>query len=285
MEQRKSALEPVTFAAAYDQITLPVLRLSTLTLLLLFVLPLSAVLGYVSGKSTRRRHANAGLEVDIRAGETTVGAVLAILGLLMAFSFGNALTLVHAAKSALVDEAAALGTAFARADFLVEPGRSDLKQAIREYATTRIVPNNGAIDTLEKAQTFLEESLRAQSKLWPLTLENTADPVPAPIKVFFAGAINEVLDAHLFRMKTLSNPVAFPAQLIVLGAALTALFLMGNRSGLLGRALTWRTFVLSGFLIVIILLIADTYRVEGGLIQLDNSTLRAAIADMQSAMR
>lgn len=221
----------------------------------------------------------------MRAGETTVGAVVAIMGLLMAFSFGNALTLVHQAKSAVVDEAAALGTAYARADYLSEPGKSDMKQAIREYAATRIVPNDGEIDTLEKVQNFLEVSLRAQSKLWPLTLENTADPVPAPIKVFFAGSINEVLDAHLIRMKSLSNPLAFPVQIMVMGAAFTALFLMGNRSGLLGRALTWRTFVLSGFLIVIILIIADTYSIEDGLIQLDNSTLRATLVDMQPVIR
>lgn len=278
-------MEPITFAAAYDQISLPPLQLSTLTLLLLVFLPLSVVLGYVSGKSTRRRYESLGFEVDMRAGETTVGAVVAIMGLLMAFSFGNALTLVHQAKSAVVDEAAALGTAYARADYLSEPGKSDMKQAIREYAATRIVPNDGEIDTLEKVQNFLEVSLRAQSKLWPLTLENTADPVPAPIKVFFAGSINEVLDAHLIRMKSLSNPLAFPVQVMVMGAAFTALFLMGNRSGLLGRALTWRTFVLSGFLIVIILIIADTYSIEDGLIQLDNSTLRATLVDMQPVIR
>ena len=278
-------MEPTTSATVYDQITLPVLQLPATALLLAVVLPVAAIVGYFSGHSRRQRLASLGREVDVRVGETTVGAILAIFGLLLAFSFGNALSHSQATKSALIDEAAALGTVFARADYLPEPGRSELKQAILDYARTRVTPGDGSINSLEAAQRFLEVSLTAQARLWPLTLEYTADPVPPPVKTFFASAMNDALDAHLYRMRVLSQPVSELAQSMVLAAALTALFLVGNRAGLMGRPLTWRTFVLSGFIFIVTITIVDTQRGEEGLVQVDDSTLRATITDMEIALR
>lgn len=89
------------------------------------------------------------------------------------------------------------------------------------------------IDTPEEMQAFLETTLSAQAKLWPLTLEKTQDPTPPPIQAFVAGAINQVLDAHLYRLATLSVPVAAFTQAMVLAATVTAVFLLGNRSACL----------------------------------------------------
>ncbi|WP_254694206.1 hypothetical protein [Sulfitobacter sp. SK012] len=277
-------MEPLTSTIAYNQISMPVLQLQNLGVLLFFVLPAFAVIGHLVGKSVRKKHLGAGKDIDVRAGETTMGAVFAILGLLLAFSFGNAMSLSRTAKEVLINEAATIGTAFDRADYLPEPGRSEIKLAIYAYAVTRIVPEKEEVDTSEKVRSFLDASLREQAILWPLTLKVTADPLPAPMKTFFAGSINDVLDAHLFRMQTLSEPVSNLSQFMVLGAALTAMFLMGNRSGVLGRTLTWRIFLLSGFLFVIMFTIADTNRFEEGLVQVDDGTLRATIAEIENAL-
>lgn len=223
-------------------------------------------------------------EVDQVVGQTTLGAILALLGLLLAFSFGNALNMSQARKSAIVNEAAALGTAFMRADYLAEPGRTNLQQAILDYTRTRILPDEGRIDSLEAAQDFIAHTLDAQAHLWPLTLEATKDPVPAPIKAFVAGAVNEAVDAHLYRVETLSNPVSDVTQAMMLAAALIALFLLGNRAGIIGRRLTWRTFVFSGFLFVVMVTIMDAQRGSEGLVRVDDTALRTTIFDMQKAL-
>ena len=131
---------------------------------------------------------------------------------------------------------------------------------------------------------FLAVTLEAQARLWPLTLEVTADPTPAPIQTFVAGAMNDALDAHLSRVETLSNPVSDVTLAMVLAAALFALFLVGNRAGLSGRALTWRTFVLSGFLFMIMVTILDTQRGREGFVRIDDTTLKATIFGMEQAM-
>ena len=245
-------------ALLYDQITLPFASLQATALALLLALPAAAVAGLITGSTGRKISLKAGNKVDQVVGQTTLGAILALLGLLLAFSFANALNLSQARKSMSVNEAAALGTAFDRVDYLQEPGRTNLQQALLNYSRTRIVPDDGSIVSVEAAQAFLAKTLAAQAKLWPLTLKSTADPVPAPIQTFVAGAMNEVIDAHHYRVQTLSNPVSDITQAMLLSLALVALFLLGNRAGNVGRSLTWRTFVFSGFLLVVMITIMDT---------------------------
>lgn len=278
-------MEPASATALVDQVTLPSLSMGQSMLLLVVVLPIAAVLGYLSGASRRQKTLAQGKELDMRAGETTVGAILAILGLLLAFSFGNSLSISQKNERALVDEAAAIGTAFLRADYLPEPGRTELKQALLDYAQTRMVPDDSWFSDIALFGTFIQTSLEAQAKLWPLTIEHTADPLPAPIKAFVAGSINDVLDAHLYRMESLSQPVAEYSKIMVLLAGVAGLFLVGNRAGLTGRALTWRTFLLSGFLFAVMITVIDTERPRDGIIRIDTSAMLVTIADMEAALR
>lgn len=226
----------------------------------------------------------AGKEVDHVTGETTLAAILALMGLLLAFSFGNALTVAQERKSTLFSEAAALGTAFLRADYLPDPGRTDIQKALLAYTETRVIETDHDMKTLEDFQAFVNRSMAAQARLWPLTLEATADPVPPPVKTFVAGAVNDALDAHLDRVKTLSNPVSEFTQAMMLGLAMTALFLLGNRAGYLGRELTWRAFVFSAFLFIVIIVIVDTQRPLDGFVLVDSTAMRATIFEMQQAL-
>ena len=187
-------MESIDAAALYDDISMPLFSLGVALLILLVTLPGAAVLGYLAGARHRRLRIASDRPVDEAAGQTSLGAALALLGLLLAFSFGNALSLTQARKSNLVSEAAALGTAFLRADYVAEPGRTELQKALLDYSRTRTLPGDKTINTVQDAQAFLARSLEAQARLWPLTLEATADPLPAPLKVFVAGAVNEALD-------------------------------------------------------------------------------------------
>ena len=277
-------MDPTTAASLYTQIELPTLSLTTTALILLICLPAMAVIGFWSGWTRRRMLLRSGEEIDHVVGETTLTAILALLGLLLAFSFGDALSLAQARKAAAVDEAAALGTAFLRADYLPEAGRLPLQQALLDYSETRLLPGNGALNSQEAAQAFLERSLAAQARLWPLTLEATADPVAPAIKTFVAGAVNDAIDAHLYRLQMTTSPMSEVTRLVLLASAMTALFLLGNRAGLLGRRLTWRMFVFSGFLFIVMFTIVDTQRAKEGLVRVDDMPLRATVFDMREAL-
>jgi hypothetical protein len=273
-----------TSAFLYQELTLSRLHLGQIALILAVALPLAVAAGYLAGSAARRRLKGETGAIDRVLSQTTTSAFLALLGLLLAFAFGNSLSVFQSIKGAITDEAAALGTAFLRADYLAEPGRSELQAAILDYARTRVVPRDAPIDTAAKAQAFLERSLQAQSRLWPLTLAATGDPTPPPIQAFVAGAVNALLDAHLYRMATLSVPISAFTQAMVLAAATTAVFLVGNRTGMLGHALTWRAFAFASFLGVLMYTIVDIRRSSEGVIRVDDSALRATIFDMEAEL-
>jgi hypothetical protein len=276
-------MEPAS-AATYAAISIPVFRLAVVVLILAIFLPLAPVLGFIVGSARRRRIIAAGEGVEAADGEATTASFLALLGLLLAFTFGNALTASESIKGAIVSEAAALGTAFLRADYLPEPGKTQLQTALLDYAKTRAIPVGEKLDTQAKAQAFIGRSLELQSRIWPLTLGATRDPVPEPIKTFVAGAVNDALDAHLYRMATLSLPISGYAQLMLFASALAALVLMGNRLGLLGKRLSWRTFLFVVFLGLIMYTIVDLRRGFDGLIRVDGSLMDATILDMERAL-
>lgn len=91
-------MEFASGAAAYEHITLPTFGIGATAFILAVLLPTFAVLGFLSGKVVRARRAASGGEVDVRAGETSLGAIMALLGLLLAFSFGSALSSLESAN-------------------------------------------------------------------------------------------------------------------------------------------------------------------------------------------
>ena len=278
-------MEFETAATVYEEITLPALGIGATALILAILLPAFAILGFLTGKANRIRKIASGQEVDLRAGEASLGAIMALLGLLLAFSFGSALSLLESRKSDIITEANALSTAFLRTDYLPEPAASELRTAIYDYARTRLVPSAAGITSREDARAFINLSLQAQSRLWPLTLEATDASVPPAVATFMASSVNDVLDAHQLRMRSIAVPVAELSQTIVFATALAALFLLGNRSGIAGRPLTWRTFMFSALLLVVMVTVIDVQRAAQGFIRVDQSPLQAAILDMEARLR
>ncbi|MGI1662448.1 hypothetical protein ACRDNQ_09410 [Palleronia sp. KMU-117] len=277
-------MDTTTSAALFTNITLPFMRLYWVTIVLVVLLPSAVIVGHKVGSAARRRRAAVGRIDDAPGNDVEVGAILALLGLLLAFSFGNALSTSQATKSAITNEAAALGTAFLRADYLPDPGRTNLQTALLDYARTRVAPPE-PLNDMASVRAFLDNSLREQEKIWPLTLSATADPLPAPLQAFVAGAVNDALDAHLYRVETLAIPVSEVAQTMMLVAALVSLYLIGNQAGHEGRTLNWRSFVLASILFVVMLTIVDTQRTNDGLIRVSTAPISATIFDMEQALK
>jgi hypothetical protein len=278
-------MDTTTAILVYAGADLPRLSMFGVILILLVLLPLSAVAGHALGRRQRQRTLAAGREIDQTMGQTSLTTILGLLGLLLAFSFGNAMSVAQTRKLAVIDEAAALGTVFLRADYLPEPARTELKTAIHAYTQTRVIPEIRAFGGRDNFHLFLETSLEAQSRLWPLTVAATADPVPPPVATFVASAMNEALDAHLYRMQTLSLPVSDNTRLMLLAAAMVSLLLLGNRAGILGRDLSWRTFVTSLFLFIVMVAILDIERGQEGFVRVDQTPLLATLFDMETALR
>ena len=273
-------MDNILLPGAQVDISLPMFGITETAFFIAFFLFGAAYAGYVVGRRRSQGHRSSDQDAAHGVGDTTLGAILALLGLLLAFSFGNALSLAETRKGDVIIEANAIGTAFARADFLPEPGRTDLKQALLAYGETRLWPEASDIGNQEEALQFLNTTLNAQSRLWPIILENADDPVPPAIQTFVASSVNDILDAHQIRMRSVATPVAELSQTIVVLTAIAGLFVLGNRSALSGRPLTWRTFLFSSLLFAVIVTVIDLQRASDGLLRVDQSPLLTTIAQM-----
>src|SRR5690349_19761567 len=93
---------------------------------LVLVLLASLELGFRAGRRPRDQDARAAGQVGV-----IQGAMLGLLGLLLAFSFAAAGSRFLERQSYIVAEANAIGTAHLRADVLREPHRAELRTALK----------------------------------------------------------------------------------------------------------------------------------------------------------
>jgi hypothetical protein len=82
-----------------------------------------------------RRGTGAG---DARGAGAIEGALLALLGLLIAFTFSGAADRLHARGNLAIDEGDAIGTAFLRMDLLPDPERMRIRGLLYDYAAARL---------------------------------------------------------------------------------------------------------------------------------------------------
>ena len=157
-------------ADLFSGFTEPLVPFPYLVALILLALPLATFLGFHLGNREYHRRGYGKMPSEQIPGGTSLGAMLALLGLLLGFAFSSALGWREARQSALVEEAAAISTAFLIANLLDDPGRTDLQVRILTYAETRLAAS-GDIRTKEAWTAFLARTLEAQADIWPAKTE------------------------------------------------------------------------------------------------------------------
>ena len=85
----------------------------------------------------RWRHARVAEEKDAPVG-AMVGAVLALLAFMLAFTFGLAASRFDARRQVALEESNAIGTTYLRTSLLPEPQRSETAKLLREYVDVRL---------------------------------------------------------------------------------------------------------------------------------------------------
>jgi hypothetical protein len=270
-------------ADIYTGFAQALLSFPALAALLLLSLPLAAFFGFHLGKVENRRRAYDKLATDQVPGATSLGAMLALLGLLLGFAFSSALGWREARQSALVDEAMAISTAFLTADLLEDPGRTELQRRILAYAQTRL-PTSDDIATRQAWTDFLSRTLTAQAEIWPATRRAMDAETSDPVRTAIARSVTDMLDAHTRRIAAGAQHIPPAAKLMVVLIAVVAILIVGNRSALQGRRLTWRTFVFAGLLSIVMIVIFDLDRSLEGTMRINPDTLRATIHEIETTL-
>jgi hypothetical protein len=245
--------------------------------LLMLVLMAGAIeLGYRVGLRTRRR---SGDPEAIAKRDVTLGALLALLGLLLAFTYSFSLSRADLRKEALLTEANALGTAFLRADLAPEPARTALRQALYEYARTRVVDSAG-VSTSQTVAATIARSEEKQRALWPAVKAVLAEEPPGPLANGLVAAMTEVLDLHAARVARFSDRLPLVVFWLLVLVTAAALAVAAHNAGLAGHISRTRMGAFAVVLSALIAVIIDFDQPQRGAIVISQAPLTRTITAM-----
>lgn len=178
-------------------------------------------LGRWLGVRARRRGGDAAV-----AGTGVVeGAVFALLGLLIAFTFSGAASRFDERRKLIVEEANAIGTAYLRLDLLPSAAQADLRESFRRYLDARLAVYR-AVPDLAKVKAELARAAGLQQEIWTKSLAATSGVQPATMLLL--PALNEMFDITTTR--TMAGQMHPPAIIFFLlcGLALLSALLAGH---------------------------------------------------------
>lgn len=222
-------------------------------------------------------------DADSGGGGVVLTSLLAVLGLVLAFTYAAGVSRFDARKQAVILEANALGTAFLRADLVAEPGRSELRKALYEYARTRSIAAGTAVSEVE-IKAVLDKSLRKQARLWPATRQVVAQKNAEAMEVSLVAAMNDVFDAHTIRLAAVADRLPIVVIWLLLLVAACALSVTGFNAGLQGIMSRWRVIAFTIVLTGIIVVILDLDRPNDGMVIVKQSSINQVVADMEAEL-
>ena len=132
-------------------------------------------------------------EEGARAGLGAVeGAVFALLGLLVAFTFSGAASRFDARRQLIVQEANAIGTAWLRLSLLPAAAQPELRELFRRYLDSRLAIYRKLPD-LRAAHAELTKANALQGEIWNKAVAACQES-PNPLKAQLIPPLNEMFD-------------------------------------------------------------------------------------------
>lgn len=187
--------------------------------LLLFLGMLACIdVGRRIGRRFREREG-----ADAASGTSSVeGAVLALLGLLLAFTFSGASQRFDARRALIIEEANDIGTAWLRIDLVEAADQPALRQRFRDYVDARLAVyrSNG-----QPIEPLLARVSSLQADIWRLSVDATSRSPRSQASMLLLPALNAMFDITTTRTAaTEMHPPTVVFSMLYAVALVSALF-------------------------------------------------------------
>ena len=134
------------------------------------------------------------------------GAVFALFGLLIAFTFSGAGSRFDARRALVTEEANAIGTAWLRLDLLPPGAQPELRALFRTYLDSRLETYRKLPD-VAAAQQELARSTELQGQIWTQAVSAMRESSTTIAGMLLLPALNQMIDITTTRtMATLMHP-------------------------------------------------------------------------------
>ena len=208
------------------------------------------------------------------------GPILALLGLLMAFSFSAAADRFEARKKMIVEETNAIGTAYLRLDLLAPADRDALRGMFRNYLDSRIRTYD-LLPDIPAAKREFERSQDLQQEIWSQAV-TSAQKAGTPAAMQLLPSLNAMFDIMMTRFAATQfhTPGVVLFMLIVL--SLVAALLAGYQMSASQRRRWVHVILFVVIFTLAIYVIVDLDSPRMGFIRMDDTD--ALLRDLRSSM-
>ena len=155
-------------------------------------------------------------------------ASLAILGLLLAFTFSTAIGKHDQRHMAVVADSTAIGDFYTTASLLKEPVRSKLRIVIHDYTALRVELAKHRYDEA-RFESALRQFQQMHNQMVGLVAEALASGTP--IAVSLTNALNAVTASHAARLAAIEDRLPTPIVALLLVSAIVASLVVGREQG------------------------------------------------------
>jgi hypothetical protein len=197
-------------------------------------------------------------------------AVLALLGLLMGFTFSMGVDRFDHRRALVLEEAQAIRTAWWRASLLQDAPASAVRDLLRKYVDIRILPK-AAPDPRELAER-MRRSVEIQVALWRYA-DAAAAEAPDDITALFVESVNDIVDIHAGRVQATRSRIPSGVWIIVMAVAAVGCWTSTYSGGASGVRSRLTGVMLPLLVSLVMLLIFDLTNERHGLIHISQQPL------------
>jgi hypothetical protein len=211
------------------------------------------------------------------------GAVLGLLGLLLAFTFSGAASRFEARRTTIGEEANAIGTAYLRIDMLPNDAQPEIRQLFRQYLGARMAAYGNVADSAA-TNAATAESNALQGKIWKASVAATQRPgLPVTPAMLMLPALNDMIDITTTRaVANRNHPPRVVFQLLV-GFNLVCALLTGYSMAASQTRNWFYTLLVTLMLSLTLYVILDLEYPRLGLIRIDDAD--HTMVDLLNSMR
>ena len=210
-------------------------------------------------------------------------ASLALLGLLLAFTFSMSLGKHDQRRIMVVSDSNAIGDFYTCASLLNDPMRTKLQTVIRDYTEFRLdlvlkARERGTPSSEAAVERALQRIQQTQGQMTELVAQAVSEGTP--IAVPLANTLNEMTSQHAARLAAARDKLPPTIVLLLFAAALASTMLVGRQQGATGKpqlAATLSFIILVGFVVYVIL---DLNQPGKGLITVSQEPLERLLSSM-----
>lgn len=229
------------------------------------------------GRRIGRRRVQADPTWDNRGVNTLENTLLALLGLLLAFTFSGAWSRFDARRDLILKETNAIGTAWLRLELVPEPARSNLRESFRRYADLRIAAT--AANEAKPA----EEIIALQQSIWSKATAVALAAHDGRVGQILLPAVNDMFDVAAARhLAVRTHPPEVIFLMLLIMTFLACLLAGYGMAG--GSRRSWlHILCFAGAMIMAIYVTIDLEYPRQGLVRVD--TYDQLLADLRAGMK